>query len=151
MYMKTIVHSLIFTILSSMTLSVLATPITCDPITSCISTDAWQDINIQEEQGQQLQAHNVSSVQQEILLKLMKSQAEDRYAIRNTARLALKNLQQLAVSNEYNQSTAKELALIYGKAVAQLAYLDIQLAVRFRNKLSEAQLKALQEKIDLHR
>jgi hypothetical protein len=93
----------------------------------------------------------MSNVQQEILFELMKSQANDRLEFRKTARLALINLQRLAISDGYSPSNAKELAMIYGHALAELAYLDIQLAVRFRNMLSEAQLKALQDKINLQR
>jgi hypothetical protein len=148
--MKTILRGLISTILASMSLSIPATPMTCDPATTCGSIDAWQDIYTQDERVQDRQAHSSAYRRQEILLELMKSQAENRHVIRNTARLALKNLQQLAVSNEYNQSIAMELAMIYGKAVAELAYLDIQLTVELRSKLSETQLKDQEDKINLH-
>jgi hypothetical protein len=113
--------------------------------------DGWQDIYTRYERGQERQAHSSAVLRQKILLELMENQADDRYAIRNTARLALKNLQRLAVSDEYNQYTAKELAMIYGNAVAELAYLDIQLAVQLRSKLGEKQFKNPQDKIKLHR
>jgi hypothetical protein len=153
--MKIIFRSLISIILASMTLSVSATPLTCDPMTSCGSADTWQHIDDQsemtfpriyvEKQIPEYQSHNMLSLEREILFELMESQAEDRQEIRKTARLALINLQQLAASDRYNQSTAKELAMIYGSAMAKLAYLDIQLAVEFRNILSKKQLKEMQD------
>jgi Spy/CpxP family protein refolding chaperone len=141
--MKTKLLSLISIFLVSLTQTVCATPLICDPLTSCSSIETWHDI---EEQIPMQQDHILINEQQEILFNLMKTQAEDRYAIRKTARLALINLQRFVASGSYNQSTAKELAIIYGKAMAELAYLDIQLAVQFRNILSEKQQKSLQDK-----
>jgi Spy/CpxP family protein refolding chaperone len=147
MNMKTNLRNLISVFLGSITVSVLATPMECGPMDSCFEIVKWQDL---QGQTKSHQGRNISNKQQDILLALMKSQAEDRQEIRRIARLALINLQRLAVSERYDQSAAKELALIYGHALAELTYLDIQLAVRFRSVLSEAQLKSLQDKIDLH-
>jgi Spy/CpxP family protein refolding chaperone len=146
--MKTNALCLTLLLFVSMTLSVSATPLVCDPLTSCRSLETWQNI---EEQDSQQRTHNMATEEQEILLDLMRSQAEDRYEIKKKARQALINIQRFAVSDGYDQYTAKELAMIYGKAMAELAYLDIQLAVRFRNILSEKQLKAMQDNIELHR
>jgi Spy/CpxP family protein refolding chaperone len=146
--MKTKLRNLIAIFLGSITVSVFATPIECESTDACFERVKWQDA---QGQAQSHQEHNISDKQRDILFELMKSQVEDRQEIRKTARLALINLQRLAVSEGYDQSAAKELALIYGHALAELAYLDIQLAVRFRSVLSEAQLKSLKDKIDLHR
>jgi Spy/CpxP family protein refolding chaperone len=145
MNMKINYRGLITAFVISTTAPVFAISMECEPKDSCFEAEKWQGI-----QGQ-LPSHskrNISNKQQKILFELMKHQSKDRQEIRMTAHLALKNLQRLAVSESYDQFAAKELALIYGHALADLAYLDIQLAVRFRSVLTEYQLKALQEKND---
>ena len=132
-------------ILASMTLSVSATTLTCDPKVSCNVIEKLQELSDQIEQAPERQANNMARVRQEILLELMKSQAEARQEIRKTARLALSNLQQLAVSSQYNQFAAKELTKIYGDALAELTYLDLQLTVRFRNRVNMAESRTLQD------
>jgi hypothetical protein len=57
----------------------------------------------------------------------MKSQDEDRQQIMKTVSLAMINLLELAISEGYDLSTVKKLALIYVHALAELAYLDIRM------------------------
>ncbi|MGD8913028.1 MAG: hypothetical protein PVI97_02100 [Candidatus Thiodiazotropha sp.] len=147
MDLKTNLHNLTFAILAPLTLSVSATPLVCDPMASCSTIDKWQDIEIQVPNHQ---THDMSNLQKEILYELIKSQAEDRHEINETVRLTLINLKRLVVSDGYNQSAAKELTRIYGNALAELAYLDIQLAVQYREMLNKSQRKEWQEKGSLH-
>jgi hypothetical protein len=156
--MKTYFRGVMSIVIATMTLSVSGAPLFCDPRGSCSLAGKWQDIENQDElttsqasearQITELPAHNMPSIEQEILFALLKTQAEDRREIRKTARLALFNLQRMADSNQYNQSAAKELTTIYGNALAELAYLDIQLAFQFRNMLS-VESRALQGKLNL--
>jgi hypothetical protein len=85
------------------------------------------------------------------LLSKMEDQAGYRRKIKKTAFLALTELQQLAIEKEFDPNKAKQLAEIYGMALAKLTLLNIQLASRLKTILSPSQRKILEDSIERRR
>jgi Spy/CpxP family protein refolding chaperone len=140
---------------------VYPTPIICAPSIfndtrqayHCAGTEPQEmRVNTQLlEGGERQPAITMSITQRNQLFTLMQQQAKYRREIKRTAYKALQKLQQLAVKESFNKPQARQLADNYGKALAELALLDIQLTSRLRNILTPAQRKALQNKIDKSR
>ncbi|MEW8035757.1 MAG: hypothetical protein AB2817_06755 [Candidatus Thiodiazotropha sp.] len=137
---------------------VIATPINCAPqkfdptqqAYHCSSTQPREmRVTTRLLEGSERQPTiTMSTTQRNQLFTLMQQQAEYRREIKQAAYKALQELQQMAIEENFNQSQARAHAESYGKALAELALLDIQLASHLRNILTPAQRKALQDKID---
>jgi Spy/CpxP family protein refolding chaperone len=67
--------------------------------------------------------------------------------MRQSARLALIRLHQLAVDERYDETRARQLAHVYSSASTALTLLDIQFASQLRHILTPQQRKALQSNI----
>jgi Spy/CpxP family protein refolding chaperone len=89
----------------------------------------------------------MSAEQQKRLISLMKIRADKRNQISYTARLAIFKLQNLALIESYDEIKARELARIYGGAVAALTLLDIEFASQVRRMLTPQQRQALQSSL----
>jgi hypothetical protein len=93
----------------------------------------------------------MSGEQQYWLLSQMENQAGYRRKIKRTAFLALTELQQLAIDEEFDPTRAKQLAEIYGMALAKLTLMNIHLASKLRTILSPSQRKTLEDSIERRR
>ncbi|MES9992400.1 MAG: hypothetical protein ABW098_10635 [Candidatus Thiodiazotropha sp.] len=137
---------------------VFPVPINCAPLIFNHTRQAYhcpdtepQEIRVNTqllEGGERQTGITMSMTQRNQLFTLMQQQAEYRREIKQAAYKALQELQQLAVKESFNRPQARQLAENYGKALAELALLDIQLTSRLRNILTPAQRKALQDKIN---
>jgi hypothetical protein len=106
---------------------------------------------IASEEPQKKSPLTMSGEQQHWLLSQMENQADYRRKIKQTAFLALTELQQLAIDEEFDPARAKQLAEIYGMALAKLTLLNIHLASKLRTVLSPSQRKILEDSIERRR
>lgn len=140
--------------LLALPLLVSATPLTYDflgaavistiPQTTSASPQAKWDPYRFAEGDAQFPDLTMSDEQQKQLFDLMKNQASDRHQIKQAARQAFIRLQRLAIAEHYDHAEARELAHTYGRALAELTLLNIQLASQVHDLLTPVQRQALQ-------
>ncbi|MES9972219.1 MAG: hypothetical protein ABW092_19470 [Candidatus Thiodiazotropha sp.] len=97
-----------------------------------------------------LDKFTMTQAQQDRLFTIMYNQAPQRRMNLQKAQKSLQALQQLAKADRYDEKEARRLADDYGRALADLTLLGVELMSQFRMTLTESQRqlieKAMQER-----
>jgi Spy/CpxP family protein refolding chaperone len=142
-------HSLISIAIAILPLSNSAAPVVFEPDSPSgylkTTTDSKHHLN--EQHPGQLQL-SISGEQRRRLMALIENHETEKKYIRLTAQSALIRLKKMTASASYDHLSAKELSQMYGNALADLLFLDIQLAAHFRSLLTDEQFNAIQQARD---